>query len=74
MADVERSNSFVSAFSLPEDISKIVEDAWSKLFVAVNSDALGAQFFPIFSENEESFRPLGEKKKDRIWQINETGI
>lgn len=74
MADVERSNSFVSAFSLPEDISKIVEDAWSKLFVAVNSDALGAQFFAIFSENEESFRPLGEKKKDRIWQINETGI
>lgn len=74
MADVERSNSFVSAFSLPEGISKIVEDAWSKLFVSVNSDALGAQFSPIFSENEESFRPSGEKKKDRIWQINETGI
>ena len=57
------SNSFVSAFRLPEDISKIVEAAWSKVFVAVNSNALGAQFFPIFSENEESFRPSGEKKE-----------
>lgn len=67
------SNSFVSASSWPGDISKTVEAAWSKVFVAVNSDALGAQFFPIFSENEESFRPSG-KKKDKIWQINETGI
>lgn len=56
------SNSFVSALSLPDDISKIVEAAWSKVFVAVNSDALGAQFFSTFFENEESLRPSGEKK------------
>ena len=47
------------AFSLPEDVIKEAESAWSKIVAAVNttqhSDLLQAHFLPVFSGSVASF-------------------
>ena len=56
----------VSGLSLPEDVIKDAETAWSKVVATVTrvhpSNSLESQFFPLFAENVTGAQQLEGKK------------